>query len=175
VKRSLLAVFILSLALNAGVLGAAAYHVIAQRPFSPPPPTSGRLLGLPESPGDGHRLHERAAWSPRRVKRLERRVRLDGEQQAALRRSLEGLEREAAPVARRLHAERFRLATLLKSHPEPEEIRRHARLVSALQVRLDSLAAEGMIHEMAVLRPDQREEYIKAFRGERQNNRRRGF
>jgi Spy/CpxP family protein refolding chaperone len=170
VKRSILVILVVSLALNAGFLGAAAYRIATRSGPLQGPERFQRnqdpRIDLPEDQHHPVRHGRDAVWTPRRLHRLGRHMRLEQAQREELEASLIDLEAEVVALATRLREERHRLrSALMRGHTDAERIRAQIREISRLQSRLDSLAAEGMIRELQILRPEQRLKYVNAFRG----------
>jgi len=165
-----------SLALNVGLLSAAAVHLADMRRDAARRSPGyaafhaergerggragsmrGRGRGMSaEGPGSDLLRH----WPERRIRRLTAQLDLTPEQQRELRESLGGLQGDIRTQAGELMRERMALRRALMSGAvEDSVVHRRAKLVAACQARLDSLAAEAMVREMAVLTPDQRARY----------------
>ncbi|MBU1948711.1 MAG: periplasmic heavy metal sensor [Candidatus Eisenbacteria bacterium] len=182
-KRGFMILFIISLSLNAGFLGAAVYQKVfagcaSDDTFVYPPTDRGVIgtgeTGSREQPDKRHGPASR--WTKKRLNVLSRRLELDSAQKSALQASLAELESAALPAAGALRAERRELRKLMNQPgANAAEIRRLIHRVSQLQSRVDSLAAEGMLREMMVLRPEQRMKYEEAFRGRRHGHQTQGL
>ncbi len=99
-------------------------------------------------------------WPERRIDRLGRELDLSPEQRAQLARSLEALSPEIRDQAGRLMQERTRLhRAFMAGSANADSVRTQARMVAEAQARLDSLVAEAMMRENAVLSPEQRARY----------------
>ncbi len=164
-----------SLALNVGLLSAAAVHLAdmkrdparrsagfgihAERGGAERDARRGRGRGMgmgSENPNADLLRH----WPERRIRRLTAALDLTPEQQARLRASLGELQGGIRGQAGELMRERMALhRALMSGAVEDSVVHRRAKLVGSCQARLDSLAAEAMVREMAVLTPAQRERY----------------
>jgi len=165
VKRGWLLLLILSLSLNLGLLAA----VVAvrsgvtppwERPFDPdaPPPQDeprpGRMgAGPPHADWD--------SLAQQRHEELAARLGLDPQQRADLLRIhrgvLSGMGGLRDDVRRARHAVR---AAYLADPPDTAAIRSGLRALAVAQGRVDSLVSAGLLRELALLTPAQREAYL---------------
>jgi Spy/CpxP family protein refolding chaperone len=163
-----------SLALNVGLLSAAAVHLADMRRAARREAGlaafdhergaragsmrgRGRGLGMMADGPGGELLRH---WPDRRIRRLTAALDLRPEQQERLRRSLGALRGDIRSQAGELMRERTALhRALMSGAVDDSVVHRRAKIVGACQARLDSLAAEAMVREMAVLTPAQRERY----------------
>ena len=122
------------------------------------------VVGAREAPRDSRRTEPPAGFSPRwhgqRAARMGRALRLDSGQRASMRSRLGSARPELHAARRQLAQARSEFRETL--HQGNVGAARIARAeVSRAQARLDSLSAEAMLAELAVLRPDQRERYVR--------------
>jgi len=99
-------------------------------------------------------------WHGRRAALLGRALHLQPEQRAAVREQLGTMRPELQASRRELHLARSDFRDALRRNDVPGARQARAR-VSRVQSRLDSLSAEAMLAELAVLRPEQRERYLR--------------
>ncbi|MBD3337199.1 MAG: periplasmic heavy metal sensor [Candidatus Eisenbacteria bacterium] len=170
-KRGVLIIFIVSLAMNAGFLGMAAYSVLGRAAEAPEEPVL-EVPDAPPAPQPPGPAPDGCPWTERRIRHLSHRLELDRGQALLLRERLSELAAMAVPTAQELRRARWELRRMLAS-PDVDraEIRAKIQEVSRLQNRMDSLATEGMLRELEVLRAEQRAQYKTAFRGRRHGHR----
>jgi len=122
------------------------------------------VVGAREAPRDRAQSEPSAGFSPRwhgqRTARMGRALRLDSSQRASMRSRLGSARPELHAARRQLAQARSEFRDTLRQGDVVAA--RVARAeVSRAQARLDSLSAEAMLAELAVLRPDQRERYVR--------------
>ncbi len=122
------------------------------------------VVGAREAPSGNRNTEPPAGFSPRwhgqRAARLGRALRLDPSQRASMQNRL-GIARPELQAARRqLARARSDFRDTLRQG-DVATARAARAQVSRAQARLDSLSAEAMLAELAVLRPDQRERYVR--------------
>ena len=104
----------------------------------------------------------------RRLDRMGQWLELDATQRTEMGKILDEMlpqilaERDSAIAARRAAHEEYFL-----SQADPGRIRAIVRRLSLVQARLDSLVAEAMLREAALLTPEQRARYFQAMPWER--------
>ncbi len=157
----------LSIGLNAGLL----YSALSAPPRqpAPPPPAAPPFLegaepAAPGAPGpEGPRAVMRA-----RLDHMTRNLGLDerqrGEMQRVLDETMPGIisAREEVRQARRAVQGEY-----AADRPEQRRVHRAVRAMNAAQARLDSLVAETMLREIAVLGPEQMRRYRACLPWER--------
>lgn len=183
-KRGIWILLVLSLALNVGFVSAALVHWTeshrgrAGAGFGSGGPGGQGSRRAAEHPGrgfrdgaggrgdrrghrvDGPRPGLLDQWPDRRIDRLNAAVGLTPEQREMLRDKLGDLREEIQANTRALMEERVRLhRALTEGDAGAALVRSGAQRVAALQSRLDSLVAESIIRENAVLNPEQRKRY----------------
>ena len=99
-------------------------------------------------------------WHGRREARMGRALRLEPAQRLALREHLGAVRPELQSARQDLFHARREFREALRRADAPGARLARAR-VSRAQNRLDSLSAEAMLAELAVLRPEQRERYLR--------------
>jgi len=167
-KRVWFVLLALSLGLNAGLI----YTVIAHH-RAPAPRDFEELGAPPDRPGPRgarrgpHRGPDRpagAGFAQRRLDRMAKWLDLDATQQAAMGAIFEEsmprvlAQRDAVQAARRRAAAQY-----LKPAVDPDSVRIAVRQLTAAQTALDSLVAETMSREAALLSPEQRARYFTAM------------
>lgn len=183
-KRGMWILLVLSLALNVGFVSAALVHWAEShrghagagfRSGGPGGQGPGWAAGHPgrgfrdgaggRGDGRGRRMVGPRPglldqWPGRRIDRLHEAVGLTPEQREMLRDKLGELRAEIQANTRALMEERIRLHRALREGDAGAAlVRSGARRVAELQTRLDSLVAESMIRENAILNPEQRRRY----------------
>lgn len=146
-----------SLALNVAFVSLAAVRIASDRSFE---------RGVAGDAND-RRVHGRASngpfakhWQARRAAALGRVLRLDPQQRARVDAQLETLRprlREARQQAATQHLA-FRRAL---ARNDAGAVRIAATRAARAQAQLDSLSAEAMLQEIAVLEPGQRQRYVR--------------
>lgn len=150
-KKLIYLLLVVSLGINAGVIATTIIHRRPPAHQGPPPGPGGR--GGPEAmlPPDPGKIAED------HVRGMTQHLGLDAEQQQAVREVLEQhapqlvkYQIDVEETGRRL-AEAFAAPTF-----DPEQFQQLAAEASAARSRLDSLSAEMLVAEAAVLTPEQR-------------------
>jgi len=122
------------------------------------------IVGARETPSDSRRAEPPAGFSPRwhgqRAARMGRALRLDPNQRASMQVRLGSARPELHAARRQLARARGEFRDTLRQG-DVVAARAARAQVSWAQARLDSLSAEAMLAELAVLRPDQRERYVR--------------
>lgn len=170
-KRGWLLLLVLSLGLNAGLL----WRTLSDRPAGPPPfPRIDRPRD--EGGADWERLAET------RHARLADRIGLD----PVRREKFLSIRRETLPallsLRQEVRAARQALHGAFYEAPfDTQRIGAGLDRLAAAQARVDSLVTAGMLRELGMLEPDERETYLSAMRwehdpgrGERRHGPRRG-
>lgn len=99
-------------------------------------------------------------WQGQRAMLLDRALRLDRVQRDVVREHLGAMRPELQAARRDLFQARNDFRAALRRNDAAGTRQTRARL-SRAQVHLDSLSAEAMLAEIAVLRPEQRERYLR--------------
>jgi Spy/CpxP family protein refolding chaperone len=146
--------FLFSLALNVAFVALAAVRLGSSASVP-------RDTGAPADPG-GRRVPLFAErWHARRMDMLSHLLQLDAEQRHALDAALVPLGPQMRRARLSVDAERADFVRVLERN-DADAARSGARRVARGQAALDSLTAEAMLREMSVLRPEQREIYLRA-------------
>ena len=99
-------------------------------------------------------------WHGRRAAFLGRTLHLEPEQRVLLREHLGAMRPELQAARRALFDARNTFRDALRRNDVPGARQARTR-VSVAQAQVDSLSAEAMLAELAVLRPEQRERYLR--------------
>ncbi len=153
-KRIIYLLLAVSLGLNAGVIATTLVHRASMPPPGPPPGPDGGAGPDMGPPPDPNRLVEE------HVRGITRHLDLDAAQQDAVRLVLERhssllveLQMDVGDVGRRL-SDAFAAPEF-----DPEQFRRLTAEAGMVRSRLDSLSAEMLVAEAAVLTPEQRRKF----------------
>jgi hypothetical protein len=99
-------------------------------------------------------------WHGHRAAALDRRLHLERHQRRVVRQHLRTMRPELETTRRELSSARRHFREALW-RDDARAVREARQQVSLVQARLDSLTAETMLGEIGVLRPHQRERYVR--------------
>ena len=156
-RKLLFPLLMLSLGLNVGLL----YHQFAGERGAEP---SAQRPPAPRGEGwrGGGRELDAERFVRHRVAILTEALDLDEEQRARVRETLEDLIPRIAERRRSMMETRRSMQEELAGSPlDAEEFRRRRARLNRAQAEIDSLVAEAMLAEVAVLTPDQRSRYLE--------------
>jgi Spy/CpxP family protein refolding chaperone len=161
-KRGWFVLLALSLGLNAGLL----YTSLAPRPDGvPAPPVVEHPGPAPEAPGDGQPGPPPAEQLVHgRHTRMCRFLGLDEQQREAMKAILQAsLPRIVNLRAAVAEARQRILVAYHQPEVDVQQVRELVGALNATQAELDSLVAETMLQEVALLSPEQRQAYWRAL------------
>jgi Spy/CpxP family protein refolding chaperone len=158
-RRGWLLVLLLSLGVNVGLGIATLQRNRQASALTPAVAVGADQPGISTAPDD---TAAAAAQADRRLRQLVDRLHLDAQQG----RKFSRIHHEAISRIRERQQEvrqaRWQLHRLyLAGGASPDSVRQSVALLTAAQGRLDSLVAETLLQEMALLAPEQRGEYLR--------------